>query len=565
MPTIIKTKRGLNLSIKQAEYIYSNLDLHENTDSLAEQRYVRLQVSQIYETGREDVNQNRWKAKKYLAEATAATQVKHGFWSSETAFTLLGLYTLIRSQVTRLNTLFKHEYIGKAFLNRLFGIAGLSYFVELSYDLYLTTKFAYQTMPVETEEEKQASFFQRFASRCKLFVQHFKNAIEEEEGRKNRMVNCAVWGAINLTLFLVTFGWSFLLNLTGFFIDVWNVYHKRYHVVAMHEDLLNQISEKVTEIKSEELELYNKRHQLILLQKERQNELLTCFDPEKTTKIKQDLLDLQNSLDINTEALTSNKKDLLRFEYEQKQISKKTEEEKKERIKAVTIVTLVLISVTLSSPIPGLNLTVSAIAAFVLVAVTAYVTITKLWDIGKKIGRFLHKTYQDYKNSDVELQHNDNHILMPVDGHTVSSTEKIKQDLRSNIQFLKSCKEKIAGSGSLAETFAEFTPDDIHRLRKIFNMKKDDHWKEQIKYLIRHAKDDCETVHQTKNKQIIYRCSFNKFLDKRIEQDRALGLMLDEKNSNLIAERLQKLEQETDHKYEPIEHEPEANNHYHFA
>lgn len=555
MATIIKTKRGLNLSLKQAENIYSCLDLHENIDSLAEQRYIRLKVSQIYETGRDDVNKNTWKAKKYLAEATSATPVKHGFWSSETVFTVLGLFSTIRSQITRLNTLLKQNFIAKAFLNRLFGIAGLSFLVELIYDLYLTTKSAYRSMPIETDMEKKSSFFKRFINRCKIFIHHFNNALDEEEGRRNRMLSYAMWGSINLTLFIVSFGASFLLNAFGYFIDVLNHYHKRSNILTMHEDLLLQVSNKLTEIKDQTFELHKKRFELLHDKKQLQNEYDATHDLKKKKEIEQILLALQQKLVTNDDCIVLLTKDQVRFEYEKYQIEKKTNEAIKERKFALTVASLVLFTVTLAS-IPGINVVVATAAICLLLAVTAYVTLTRLWDIGKKIGRFCLKTYHHYKESTSKIEQEVSNEPIPINQHTLSSTEKIKQDLRDNIHFLKYCREKVAKSGLIAETFSEFTPDEIQKLRKIFNLNKDAHWQEQLEKLIEHAKDDCEHTHQKIDDHLIYRCSFKNFLDNRIEQDRTFGFLLDANNRHVIDERLRKLNEETDETYEPVTHEP---------
>ena len=83
------------------------------------------------------------------------------------------------------------------------------------------------------------------------------------------------------------------------------------------------------------------------------------------------------------------------------------------------------------------------------------------------------------------------------------------------------CKEKTPESHGIAETFTEFKIDEVQRIRRIFNLTDDYHWKKQLKYLIKHANEDIHKPHCTSEKLIVYRCSFKKFLEHRIEEDRA--------------------------------------------
>lgn len=498
MTTIIKTKRGLNLTLKQAEYIYSSLDLKDNLDSLAEQRYIRLKVSQIYEAGRDDVNQNRWKAKKYLTEATSASVIKHRFFSSETVFTILGFYTVIRVQLTRLNNLLKLNFIAKAFLNRLFGIAGFSYFLEFGYELFLTIKVALQSMPPETSIERQSPLYKRIFNRCKVFFKHFSNALEEEEGRKNRMLNCLVWGTVNLVLFFVSFGWSYLLNIAGFFFDVCNAYHKRSNIVGMHTDLLSQVTHKIEELEEQKSQLTKR------LQEKSNSE-------DEINQINNEIRLIENNLQ--------------QFEYEKLQIAKKTDKANSEKRVHLLTVSLILLGVIFTS-IPGLNIAIVATAAVLLVAVTAFVTVTRSWEILEKIGKFLKKTYENYKNPPYKPTLSENN-LVHLHGQTHSSLRKIKEELESNIQFLNDCKQKIPESHGIAETFTEFTSSEVQTIRRIFNLTDDHHWKKQLKYLIKHANEDIHMPHCTSEKLMVYRCSFKKFLEHRIQEDKAFEVEID--------------------------------------
>lgn len=494
--TFITTKRGLKLTVKQAEYIYSTLDLHENKESLAEQRYIRLQVSQIYETGTEDINKDRWKAKKYLAEATNATQVTRGFFSRETVFTVLELYTQIRLQIARLDRLFNLPFIGKAFLDRLFAIAGFSYFVSLSYDLYLTTRAALISMNPETPAEKRASFFARVVNRFKEFGLRFKNALEEEEGRKNRMLNAAFWGPVNLVLFLFTFGWSALLSVGGFVIDVFNAYYRRSNIVDMHQDLLNQLNNKIMESENEE---QNFRFSLKKLHSEQSQiqDQLASINSEATLYVLQNrLLNIKEEIETLEKALVSTKKDQGRFKYEFAQVTIKTQQAKRERNIALATVSLVLLGVILYTipvlfafAIPGVNIALATAGACIVLSVTIYCLSKKLWEIGKNIAGFCKNKYDYYKGKNAASE-KAKHINNPIPTLQVSSTEKIKKDIRNNIKFLKKCQEKIPPSDSMAETFDKFTEEEIITLRRIFNLENDEDWKKQLKYLIKYAQDE---------------------------------------------------------------------------
>ena len=167
-----------------------------------------------------------------------------------------------------------------------------------------------------------------------------------------------------------------------------------------------------------------------------------------------------------------------------------------------------------------------AIATFTLVGVTAFVTLTRTKEILEKVGNFLRKTYENYKHPPHHTPLSNNY-LMHFNEKTPSSIRQIKEELESNIQFLNSCREKIPESHRIAETFTEFSEEEVQRLRRIFNLTNDYHWKKQLKYLIKHAKEDIHTQHCTSEKLIVYRCSFKRFLEHRIQEDKAFNMELD--------------------------------------
>jgi hypothetical protein len=336
------------------------------------------------------------------------------------------------------------------------------------------------------------------------------------------MLKCVIRGAVNLTLFVITFGWSFLLNVADFFIDVFNVYHERSKIVDLHDDLLMQIDQRVKEIKNQRWELYKRKFELIDGQKNLQTPEIQEVDKQI------------HSLD----------QDIKRFGYEKSQIEQKTIKTKKERKKALTVVVLVLIGAILSSPIPGLNIGVMGAAACLLVALSFYVIVTRSWEVGQKTYKTLQRAYHHYTKKNPEISYSPENTPNLAPQSSMVSTETIKQHLRENINFLRNCQKKVPNSGSIAATFALFTPNEVTKLRKIFNLTKDDDWQKRLKDLFKYSKDDHGTKHRKSN-HAFYRCSFKKLLEHRITEEYEFGDLLDS-DKDAINNRLNRIDLHND-------------------
>lgn len=575
MPTMIISKRGLKLSVKEGE-LFCSADLSKNPESLAEQRYIAVKLAQIYETGRDELNKNGWKAKKYLAQATDSIPVKHGFWSAETGFNLLGLFTAIRSNITRVNRALNLPFIGKAFLNRLFAIAGFSFFLELFLDLYLTTKHAYSAMPFETDEEKNLPFFIRMKERSLTFFRCFHNALYED-GRIYRMLNAIVWGGLNLFLFLVATPLAIANNVIGFAFDVASRFNQTSADVGTHKWLHAKIYSKVMALEDQELELNRALILLRFKQKKLINDLNTnkegkACDYKQEHTMESEITALAEQIQNKKHTLLHIKNDLYRRRFEEHTFKQKLDGAQKKRFTAMTLVTIILVGVILYS-IPGLNIGLVALGTAIVLVAGIYSLSTKLWEYGKKIHCFFKNAYHKYKLEKAETMKDNKHIssvqslssshiktqenkytsssLLPLDSAVDSAndthansrglnTTAIKLLTREKIEFIKRCQRKTTASNSFAESFEIFSKNEIQDLKSIFNFKKDEQWNKQLKYWIKYSNNP--QVNPTNYKSgLFYQCSFKESLRERIHEEREFGLMLDS-NESRLTERLREAE-----------------------
>lgn len=213
MTTSIKIDNTTALTLEEAE-IYCALKMKDDVAN-EQQRQVALQLANIFDTGREDVISNEWKAQQYLAFATKSAKTEKGLLSDDKAFELLNWFTSTRLALVRAN----REVVvldKKPFLPVLFSIGGLSYFIELVIDLYQVFKLAFNP---RSQLERNLGFAKRL------------NNAFNEDGRVSRMTNALLWFGVNFTCLILTLGLSELakvtvklvtsvLNLAGFSIDV---------------------------------------------------------------------------------------------------------------------------------------------------------------------------------------------------------------------------------------------------------------------------------------------------------------------------------------------------------
>lgn len=537
----IKSKRGLTLSVKEAE-IFCSADFSERPESLAEQRYFALKIAQIYETGLKDLNKNHWKAKKYLAEATNTTPVTRGFWSAETSVNFLGLFTTIRLSISRMNGLLKHPYIGKAFLNRFFSIAGFSYFLDLGIDLYQVITHAYSAMPDETAEEKHRPLYKRFANRTSVFFRCFSNMLFEDD-RIYRMLNAAVWGSLNLFFFCFAPPLAVAINIAGFVFDVANKYFQTNKEVGIHLSLLNKLNHIVHHLEDKRLQLTKDLTNLKRQKHLKQIEYRLGNSPEN------ELSELDEKIRHKKHQLELVENDLQRRHFEKDKIEIKVDEAKEKRFTGMTLVSILLVGVVLAT-VPGLNIGLAALGSAILVGATFYTLSKKIWDLGKKINcwykrRTQHAHAKDqhkpelishHSTPDNELKSTDSNtplsqaIQNDIHFNNEMNTATVQAKLTKKINFLSSCEQKVAAAANVGEAFEMFSNKDIKRLKNIFGFKKDEEWQKQLKYWIRYTHNP--NAKSSNTNRFFDRCSFKESLRLRIHEEQQYKRMLEEDQSN---------------------------------
>lgn len=176
------------------------------------------------------------------------------FIRSSMRFWLLGRFTTTRLALSRLNrTLIfnKSDVKNDVYISRLGGtnsllaIGGLSYGIELLFDIFLVLKHVF--FPHKGEENLTIG-------------QRFHNALNKKD-RKARMWNAAIWFGINLACLFITGGTSALLNIAAFTFDVAHEIYKQRRDLKQHRKVLKKVDDEIRNLEAELKNVYLKNYQ----------------------------------------------------------------------------------------------------------------------------------------------------------------------------------------------------------------------------------------------------------------------------------------------------------------
>lgn len=218
----------ITLTPDEAEVI-CNLKLEKTTELVQLYR----DTGEHFSKDTKESTADKYKAEKYLAKAEENKKANDTYFRMASAYEAINWFNAVRLLMVRINRLL--PLIHTPITRSLFAIAGLSYGIGLLIDLGVVFKTVF--FPNKSDED--VTWRDRLSN------------ILQKDGRGFRMVNNAVWFGINLAVFLLTGGFSVLLNIAGWIFDVGQEIAKKYVDVKKHENTLAKINDKIRELEEE--------------------------------------------------------------------------------------------------------------------------------------------------------------------------------------------------------------------------------------------------------------------------------------------------------------------------
>lgn len=209
----------------QQKEILCNLDPGQDKNTLAWQKTMAGKLANQIDNDPLNTLYNPDKINRYRKQAGLPDLEVESSFNTESVQSAFGWFTSARLFVVRLNGVLKA--FGLGFIARWFDFLGISYIGEFFLDLIdiIVTTFR----PLRPAE--QALIKNEQASRAQIYWSRFKNKVTQDEELIPRMLNAAVWFSLNLTMFILTGGFSTItiapaikqivnyLNIGGFIFD----------------------------------------------------------------------------------------------------------------------------------------------------------------------------------------------------------------------------------------------------------------------------------------------------------------------------------------------------------